>query len=204
MSKGKLAKLKSHNHHVLIQQIMPAAVRNLLKPGPKAAIIKIECFFTCLCSKVIDRAIIPDLMECAAEALCLFEMWFSLRFFDIITHLLVHLVEELYWCGPIHACWCYLVECFMGLIVKFFRDRSSPKASMAAGYNIDEALGFCIKYFKLYPHSKQRIWNHNEEMQDSSKKIISLGKSVTLNEDEMNQIHDYVIKNSVYTAKLYG
>ena len=119
MSKGKLARLKTHNHHVLIQQIMPAAVRNLLKPGLRVAIIKIGCFFMRLCSKVIDPATIPDLMECAAEALCLFEMWFPLGFFDIMMHLPVHLVEELILCGPVHTRLCYSVERYMGLIINF-------------------------------------------------------------------------------------
>ena len=102
MSKGKLARLKTYDHHVLIQQ-KSAIVWNLLKPRPRAAIIKIGCFFMRLCSQVIDPTTIPDLMECATEALCLFKMWFPPRFFDIMTHLFVHLVEELYWCGPVHA-----------------------------------------------------------------------------------------------------
>ena len=52
----------------------------------------------------------------------------------------------------------------MGLIVKFVWDRSTLEASMVARYNVDKALGFCTEYFKLYPHSKRRIWDHDEEM----------------------------------------
>ena len=75
---------------------------------------------------------------------------------------------------------------------------------MAVGSNVDEALGFCTKYLKLYPHSKQRIWDHDEEMQDSSEFLVGVGKSVNFTQEEVNQIHDYVIMKSVYTAELYG
>ena len=43
---------------------------------------------------MVDLSTIPDLLECVAEALCLFEIWFPLGFFDIMTHFPVHLVEE--------------------------------------------------------------------------------------------------------------
>ena len=71
---------------------------------------------------------------------------------------------------------------------------------MASRYNMDKVLGFCTQYFKLYPYSKQRIWNHDEEMQVNSKFLVGHGKSDTLKQDEVNQIHDYVIKNSVYST----
>ena len=200
---GKLAGLKSHNHHVLIEQIMPTAIRHMLKPGPREAIIKIGNFFQRLCSKAIDLSTILDLLECIAEALCLFEMWFPPRFFDIMTHLPIHLVEELYWCGPVHAQWCYLVERYMGVLKKFVRGKSSPEASMASGYNIDESLGFCTEFFQLYPHSKRRIWDANEELCDSGEKLMRACKEVRLSREEVKQIHHYMITHSAYTSELY-
>ena len=101
VGKGKLSALKSFDHHILLQQIMPSAIKHMLKPGPREAIIKIGDFFQQLCSKVIDPATIPNLLECVGEAMCLFEMWFPPGFFDIMIYLPLHLVEELYWCGPV-------------------------------------------------------------------------------------------------------
>ena len=115
--------------------------------------------------KVVDLSTIPDLLECVIEALCPFKIWFPPGFFDIMAHLPVHLVEHvLTWCGPVRARWCYFVERYMGLLMKYVRDRSKPEASMATGYNVDEALGFCTKYFKFYPHSKRRMWDEEEEL----------------------------------------
>ena len=72
--KSKLASFKLHNHHVLIEQIMSAAIHHILKLGPHEAIMKIGNFFQYLCSKAIDLSTIPKLLECIAEALCFFEM----------------------------------------------------------------------------------------------------------------------------------
>ena len=41
----KLADLKSHDHYVMIEQIMSAAIKHMLQPGPREAIIKIGNFF---------------------------------------------------------------------------------------------------------------------------------------------------------------
>ena len=45
----------------------------------------------------------------------------------------------------------------MEVLTKYVRYKSSPEASMASGYNIDDSLGFCTEFFQLYPHSKRRI-----------------------------------------------
>ena len=159
---------------------MPTAIRHMLKPSPRESIIKIGNFFQLLCSKVVNLSTIHDLSECVAEALCLFEMGFPPGFFDIMTHLPVHLVEELYWCGPVHACWCYLVERYMGVLTNYVRDKLSPEASMASDYDIDKSLGFCTEFFQLYPHSKRMIWDANEELRDSREKLMGTAKQIKL------------------------
>jgi hypothetical protein len=35
----RLFAMKSHDHHVMVQQILPLVVHNLLQPNPRAAII---------------------------------------------------------------------------------------------------------------------------------------------------------------------
>ena len=44
-----------------------------------------------------------ELREDTAITLCMLEKEFPPAFFDVMTHLLVHLVEELDICGPVHA-----------------------------------------------------------------------------------------------------
>jgi hypothetical protein len=41
------------------------------------------------------------------------EKEFHVGFFNIMTHLLIHLVQELFICEPIHCRWMYLMERYM-------------------------------------------------------------------------------------------
>lgn len=107
---NRLAGLKSHDHHVMIEQILPAAVRTLLSRGVRETIIRLGNLFQRICSKTIRVDSIPELRKFAAETLCLLEIHFPPGFFDIMTHLIIHLVDELEICGPIHARWCYSIE----------------------------------------------------------------------------------------------
>jgi hypothetical protein len=104
--------------------------------------------------QVIDLDDMPSLKIYVAKTLCLLELWFPPGFFDIIIHLIIHLVEEVEICGPIQARWCYAVECYLEVLTQYVRDMSKLEAGMATGYTVDESLGFCTKYFALYPHTR--------------------------------------------------
>lgn len=103
----QLRGLKSHDHHVLLQDILPAGVRGLLHPGARDAVIRLGHCFKRICTKVVDPSEMIHLQHYVAETMCLLEIWFPPSFFDIMPHLLLHLVEELDWLGPVHARWCY-------------------------------------------------------------------------------------------------
>ncbi|CAE6074609.1 unnamed protein product [Arabidopsis arenosa] len=50
----KVTGLKSHDYHVLMQQLLPIALRGLLPKGPRVAIVRLCTFFNHLCQRVID------------------------------------------------------------------------------------------------------------------------------------------------------
>jgi len=50
----KVAGLKSHDYHVLMQQLLPIALRGLLPKGPRVAIVRLCTFFNHLFQRVID------------------------------------------------------------------------------------------------------------------------------------------------------
>ena len=56
-------------------------------------------FFYAICSKVIDPQQLDDLENEASIVLCELEMYFSPSVFDIMIHLIVHLVREIRLCG---------------------------------------------------------------------------------------------------------
>ena len=50
----KLIGLKSHDYHVLIQQLLPVAIRGMLPKKLRHTITRLCFFFSAICSKVID------------------------------------------------------------------------------------------------------------------------------------------------------
>ncbi len=65
-----------------------------------------------------------------------------------MTHLLIHLVEELELCGSVHTHWMYLVEHSFKTLKGFVKNRARPEGSMVESYGLEEALGFCTKYLQ--------------------------------------------------------
>ena len=60
------------------------------------------CFvFNAICSKVIDPATLDELENEVVVVLCQMEMYFPSSFFDIMVHLIVHLVREIWFCGHV-------------------------------------------------------------------------------------------------------
>lgn len=202
VNQERLRGMKSHDFHVLIQDILPGTIRNFLQPGPREAIVRLGQLFKRICTKVVVESEIPDLRKLAAETLCLFELWCPPRFFDVMSHLVIHLVDELAICGPVHAPWCYSIERYMGQLAKYVRDKARPEASMAQGYVADEALGFCTEYFDLYLHSTRRMWDPDEELGVSGELLLGGHKSVKLGRAELEQIQEHVISHNVHTAEL--
>jgi hypothetical protein len=155
------------------------------------------------CFSVSVHGLMDALKIYAAETLCLLEIWFPPNFFNIMPHLVVHLVEEVDICEPIHARWCYSVERYLGVLTKYVRDKSKSEACMATGYSVDESLGFCMEYFTLYPHTRHRVWDWKEEQKNEDEMTLGTATPVCLTDHEVQQIHEYVISHSVHTTELY-
>ncbi|XP_074343040.1 uncharacterized protein LOC141680825 [Apium graveolens] len=54
MSDLKIYGLKSHDCHILLQQLLPVAIRSVLPKNVRVTIIRLCFFFNALCSKVVD------------------------------------------------------------------------------------------------------------------------------------------------------
>jgi hypothetical protein len=67
------------------------------------SLIRLSRVFNKLCLKVINNSTMQVLRAEVAETMSTLEKIFPPTYFDVMTCLVVHLVEELDLCGPIHT-----------------------------------------------------------------------------------------------------
>lgn len=193
---GTLRGLKSHDYHILMQQILPLCLRNLMAKGPRMAIIKLSRVFQKLCSKVVDLRTMDSLKEDVVIALCLLEKEFPPSFFDPMTHLLVHLVEELEICGPVHSRWMYPMERYMKTLKAFVRNKTRPEGGMAEGYALEEALGFCTEYMQEFESTRRRVWDDKEDARVADEVPEGNGKPRKMSSQFRAWAHNYILHNT--------
>ena len=119
----KLVGLKFHDCHVLTQQLLPAAIRGIFLNKVRVAITRLCFLFNVIYSKVIDPQQLDDLENEVAIVLCQLEMYFPPSFFDIMVHLIVHLVREIQLCGPVILQWMYPVERYMKVLKGYTKNQ---------------------------------------------------------------------------------
>jgi hypothetical protein len=137
-----------------------------MSKGPRDAVIRLGNVFCLICTRVVNPAEIPNMKLYVTETLCLLEMWFPPSFFDIMTHLVLHLVEELDICGHVHARWMYGVERYLGVLKGFVWNWARPEACIATGYAFEESLGFITYYLRQYNPMQRPIWESEQDEMD--------------------------------------
>jgi len=95
------AEITRLSHHDA--RFITLCMQHFMAKGCKLAIIHLFCVFKKLCAKILDSVMMGELKKDATLMLVLLEQEFPPSFFDIMTHLLVHFVEQLKICGPVHT-----------------------------------------------------------------------------------------------------
>lgn len=106
----KIFGLKSHDSHILMQQLLPLALRSVLPKNVSLVLMELSSFFRELCAKSIRGKQLQQLEARIALTLCNLERIFPPSFFDIMVHLTVHLAYEARIAGPVHYRWMYPIE----------------------------------------------------------------------------------------------
>lgn len=196
LHKKNFGGLKSHDYHILMQQIMPLALRDLMEPGPRMAIMRMCRVFRRLGTKVYNPADFPSLEADVAESMALLEIEFPPSFFDIMTHLPYHLAKELDLCGPVSARWMYPVERYMKVLKNHVRNMARPEACMAEGYLKDECIGFITEYLHSFEGSHRRVWDEDEEYGDAEEVLQGAGRPYVMSSELRDVAHHYVLSNA--------
>lgn len=106
----KLLGLKSHDGHVIMRDLLPIAIQNLLPQEVTSTIVELCQFFREISAKVLAIDDLDKLQQRVVLTLCNMEMLFPPSFFTVMVHLVVHLTEEAKQGGPVPFRWMYLIE----------------------------------------------------------------------------------------------
>jgi hypothetical protein len=110
LKEQKLSNLKSHDGHILMQDILPIAVGVSMPRLVLGIVSELSSFFKALCSKILDLKELDRLESRIVLTLCHMETLFPPSFFTIMVHLLVHLAMEAKLGGPVHLRWMFPIE----------------------------------------------------------------------------------------------
>ena len=97
-------------------------------------VIRLSRLFKKICAKKVDTAEREALFEECAETLCLLEKQLPPSFFNIMIHLCIHLIEELFICSPMHVQWMYPFERYSKTLKGYVRNHAKPEGCMAKRY----------------------------------------------------------------------
>ena len=129
VNERKIFGLKSHDCHVLMQQLLPFVIRGVLHKNVCAAIVELCSFFKQLCSKVLKTYQLEHLQNDIIVTLCKLERIFPPSFFDVMIHLHVHLANEAKVTGPVQYRWMYPIKRYViiQLIIYIYTKRERER-----------------------------------------------------------------------------
>ncbi|KAL2347434.1 hypothetical protein Fmac_001434 [Flemingia macrophylla] len=156
--------LKSHDSHILMEQLLPLAMRSSLPDEVSAILIELCSFFRQLCGKDLKVKYLDKIQNQIVLTLCHMEMIFPPSFFTVMVHLVVHLVEEVKLGGPVHYRWMYPIERYLGHLKSFVRNKAQPEGSIAEGYLMEEILTYCSRYLD----DIETRWNQHGRVDDEA------------------------------------
>lgn len=167
----KLAGLKSHDSHIIMQYLLPLAIRHALPKFVARIFIELSSFFRNLCTKVGTVAIFNSLSRRIAIVLCMLEHIMPPSFFDVMVHLPIHLADEAAIGGPVYFRWMFPIERFLGSLKKYVRNKARPEGSIAEGYIVEECLSFCGMYLGDTTVGRINKPGRNADASDSGERV---------------------------------
>jgi len=180
LKEKKFTGLKSHDCHMIMQQLLPIALRRSTDPKVTKVLIEISNYFNDICSKTIDVKHMEKLEKEIVVTLCKLEQLFPPSFFTVMIHLVVHLASEVRIAGPVQYRWMYPIErykikyliliIYLTILIrylsiirylltlkKYVRNRSHPEGSIAEAYLAEESLTFCSRFLHNVETKSNRV-----------------------------------------------
>ena len=162
----------------------------------QTCIMRVSRVFRRLCNRTVNASKEQEYVEDASEMLCMIEREFPLGSMVIMTHLLVHLMEELFICGPVQSRWMYPMERYMKTLKDYERSYARPEGCMAEAYSMEGTLGFCSEYMERYGATSRRVWDANEDQAMHDEMVEGKGIRRVMSRTLRDWIHNFVVTNA--------
>ena len=120
--------------HMLMMQILPVAIRGIMDAHVRETLFGLCNFFDVISRKSIGVRQLRRLQEEIVVILCELEMYFPPAFFDVMVHLLVHIVDDIIQLGPTFLHSMMPFERMNGVIKGYVHNMSRPEGSIASGF----------------------------------------------------------------------
>ncbi|XP_057775147.1 uncharacterized protein LOC130994128 [Salvia miltiorrhiza] len=146
--------MKSHDCHVMMQRVLPVALKELLPINVWKAITDLCLFFKDLTSPSIQVDNLLLMQQNISVILCKLERIFPPSFFDSMEHLPIHLADEALMTGLMQYRWMYPFERYLGKLKKTVKNKAKVEGSITNAYLVEEATTFCSYYFKDHVKTK--------------------------------------------------
>ncbi|KAK1653400.1 hypothetical protein QYE76_071205 [Lolium multiflorum] len=117
-----------------------------MEPHVRATLTDLCNVFDVITRKSITIKKLGRLQEEIVTILCEMEMYFPPAFFDIMVHLLVHIVDDIEDLGPAFLHNMMALERMNGFIKGYVRNRAHPDGSIVQGFLTEECISFCKNY----------------------------------------------------------
>jgi hypothetical protein len=115
-----------------------------------------------------------------------------------MTHLLVHLVEEIAILGPVFLHSMFPFERFMGVLKKYVHNSIRPEGSISKGYKIEEVIEF---YVDFIPDLKSiGVPESRHEGRLSGKGMLGKKSMYCMDGISFTQAHYTVLQSSTLVA----
>jgi hypothetical protein len=160
--------------------------------------VKLCAFLNAISQKVINPKDLPWLQNDVVHCLYSFELVFPPSFFNIMMHLLVHLVKYISILGPVFLHNMFPFERFIGVLKKYVCNHARPEGSIFKGYGIEEVIEFCADFVPdLKPIG---LPQSRHEGRLSGKGMIGKKPMICRDGHSLTQAHYTVLQNSILVA----
>jgi hypothetical protein len=190
-----ITRFKAHDCHVMLTVFLPIAIRIIKLDFLKMAITRMCYFFSKISQKTIGKKELSDLHGFVVETQNQLEMCLPPAFFNIMPHLMIHIVHQIEALSPcyLHEMWSY--EWFMLVLNQYVHNLACLE-----GYITEEIIECCQEYLK----GQKGIGKPDSLHQGRLARKGTRERKVFIDEDykEVSRVH-YSVMQSIELIKLY-